>query len=177
MNRSAILLCACLLYGCGQARRAGEPVAVFTELPPGEEPLVDVRKIDPRIRVAIPYVTADNFTGRALYPANLALLRTSVARRLSAVQDELARLKLGLKVLDAYRPWSIQCLMWEAVPDENYVADPNKGSRHNRGAAVDVTLVDANGNELEMPSRHDEFTERSRADYKGGSAASRRNRD
>ncbi len=142
-----------------------------------DEPLVDVTSIEPRLRVDIRYATENNFMHRTLYPAARCLLRESVARRLARVQDDLAREGLGLKVYDGYRPLSVQKLMWEVMPDERYVANPANGSRHNRGAAVDVTLVDAAGRELQMPSAYDEFSERAHRDYRGGSAAARANRD
>src|SRR6185295_14858120 len=86
-------------------------------------------------------------------------LRRFAAERLSAVQTELETMGLGLKVWDGYRPLSVQKQFWALVPDERYVASPVKGSRHNRGAAVDVTLVDRTGGELEMPTKFDDFTE------------------
>lgn len=141
------------------------------------EPLVDVAQVDPRIIIDIKYATADNFMGRPLYPANRCLLRESVAQRLVRVQDDLAGRGYGLKVHDGYRPPSVQKLMWEVLPDPRYVADPATGSRHNRGAAVDVTLVDAGGRELPMPSGYDEFTERAHRTYEGGTTEARRNRD
>lgn len=164
--------------GCGQGIRTDDAqVAVCATVPPGEEPLVDVRAIHPRIIIDVRYATADNFMKRVLYPANRVLLRASVARRLAKVQDDLERSGLGLKLHDGYRPWSIQKQMWALVPDDDYVADPRKGSRHNRGAAVDATLVDRAGRELEMPSPYDEFSERAHADYAGGTAAGRHNRN
>lgn len=140
------------------------------------EPLVDIHSVDPTILVDIRYATPDNFMKRVLYPANRCLLRESVARRLARVQQDLRAEGLGLKIYDGYRPLSVQKLMWEVMPDERYVANPAKGSRHNRGAAVDVTLVDASGAELEMPSGYDEFSDRAHHDYAGGSAAARMNR-
>lgn len=196
VSRNAVIAAIALLAGLAlflawPSQTASPPVAVTTapvsstapatqaatDIPAGEEPLVDVKDVDPRIIVDIRYATADNFMKRVLYPANRAMLRESVARRLSRVQDELAAQGLGLKVYDGYRPLSVQKMMWQVMPNPDFVADPAKGSRHNRGAAVDVTLVDANGRELEMPSGYDEFSERARVDYAGGSEAARRNRD
>ena len=104
------------------------------------------------------------------------MLRGAAAKILSQVQDDLAKRGLGLKVYDCYRPLSVQKQMWEIMPDPNYVADPAKGSRHNRGAAVDLTLVDRNGKELEMPSGFDDFTERAYRDYTGASSQAKKNR-
>lgn len=179
----ALLLVVLLLTGCNQAFRPQQPgaattaPAVATTLPALDEPLVDIKTVDPRILVDVRYATEDNFMHRVLYPANRVLLRESVARRLSRVQDDLPARGLGLKVYDGYRPLSIQKMMWAVVANEDYVADPAKGSRHNRGAAVDATLVDAAGRELEMPSGYDEFSERARPTYQGGPEQARRNRD
>lgn len=160
--RFVLLIAAAGLAGCSQV---------------ANEPLVDVAATDPRIVVDVRYATADNFMGRVLYPANRCLLRESAAHRLSRVQDDLAVRGYGLKVYDGYRPLSVQKLMWEVMPDPRYVADPAKGSRHNRGAAVDVTLVDVWGRELPMPSAYDEFSERAERRYPGGAVEARHNRD
>lgn len=141
------------------------------------ELLVDVQNVDPRIIPDIRYATKENFTHEQLYEKPRCLLRESVARRLKRVQDRLATQGLGLKIYDGYRPLSVQKKMWKLVPDPRYVADPAKGSRHNRGAAVDVTLVDSAGRELEMPTGYDDFTEAAHRDYDGGTEASRQNRD
>lgn len=138
--------------------------------------MVDVREADPRIRIDIKYATADNFMKEPMYPVARCLLLRDTAERLSRVQDALEPRGLYLKVFDAYRPLSVQKKMWAKVPIEGYVANPAKGSNHNRGAAVDVTLVDASGRELEMPSAYDEFTERAHRDYAGGTGEQRANR-
>jgi zinc D-Ala-D-Ala dipeptidase len=121
--------------------------------------LVDILSVNPRIKIDLRYATADNFLGKAVYRVKKCYLRREVAQRLSEVQTELESLGLGLKVWDGYRPLSVQKEFWKLVPDERYVASPVKGSRHNRGAAVDLTLVDRNGKELEMPTKFDDFTE------------------
>jgi D-alanyl-D-alanine dipeptidase len=123
------------------------------------EDLVDLQTINPRIRLELRYATADNFVGKAMYRTSKCFLRREVAGRLSKVQEELEKLGLGLKVWDGYRPLSVQKEFWKLVPDERYVASPVKGSRHNRGAAVDVTLVDREGKEFEMPTKYDDFSE------------------
>lgn len=126
--------------------------------PHAEQPLVDVLAVIPGLRLDIRYATSNNFTGRALYPVARCLLRRPVALRLAEVQKELTQMGLALKVFDGYRPWSVQKTLWEILPDDRYIADPAKGSRHNRGAAVDLTLVDAQGAELIMPTEFDEFS-------------------
>jgi D-alanyl-D-alanine dipeptidase len=131
-----------------------------TTPPPGCE-LVDLTDIDASFVLDNRYATTDNVTGIRLYPANTIYLERSAAERLARVQASLRGQGLGLKVFDGYRPLAVQAALWEVKPDPQYVADPAKGSRHNRGSAVDVTLVDAEGRELPMPSAFDEFSERS----------------
>lgn len=138
--------------------------------------MVDVQKAVPGIQVEIRYATADNFMKEALYPAPRCLLRREVAEKLLRAQRHLEGQGLSLKIFDAYRPLSVQKKMWAKFPLEGYIADPAKGSNHNRGAAVDVTLADKNGREFPMPSAYDEFSERSHWDYTGGTAEQRQNR-
>jgi D-alanyl-D-alanine dipeptidase len=127
-------------------------------------PLVDVKKVVPDMIVAMQYATGNNFTGKVLYDCNRCFLTETAARKLAKAQMELQKQQLGLKVWDCYRPLSVQKLFWSLVPDPRYVADPAKGSRHNRGTAVDVTLVDSQGNELPMPTRFDDFSSRASRD-------------
>lgn len=141
-----------------------------------DDRLIDIRTVNTKIVLDIRYATTNNFLKQKLYPVARCVLRGAATRRLSQVQTELSKKGLGLKAYDCYRPLSVQQQMWKVRPDSRYVANPAKGSRHNRGAAVDVTLVDRNGKELEMPTGFDNFTERSYRDYNGGSAQSRQNR-
>jgi D-alanyl-D-alanine dipeptidase len=107
--------------------------------------LTPIQTLAPDVRLDIRYATQNNFTHQKLYDKAECLLRPEVAEKLAAVQRELNAQGLGLKVFDCYRPLSIQRRMWAIVPDDRYVADPAKGSRHNRGAAVDLTLVRSDG--------------------------------
>lgn len=132
--------------------------------PPTADPLVEVAAADPRIRVLAVYATPDNFVGETLYPEPRLFLRRSAMERLSRVQDDLETRGMGLLVFDGYRPWSVTRRMWDVIGDPDYVADPSKGSRHNRGMAVDVTLVDAAGRRLPMPTDFDAFVPEARAD-------------
>lgn len=140
------------------------------------EPLVDLAKLDSTIVIDLKYATTDNFLGKKVYNSARCLLRKTVAERLIRVQKRLNKTGLGLKVWDAYRPLSVQRKFWEYCPDPRYVAPPEKGSRHNRGAAVDVTLVDSSGHELEMPTRFDDFSKRAAPDYPDVSPEARKNR-
>jgi zinc D-Ala-D-Ala dipeptidase len=126
--------------------------------------MVDLAGI-PGIRLDIRYATQDNFMKRTLYPTPRAFLRAPAADALRKIQEELAEEGLGLKVWDAYRPYSVTEAMWDPIRNPDYVADPAKGSRHNRGAAVDVTLVDRNGYELIMPTGYDDFSPRAAHAY------------
>jgi len=112
------------------------------------------------------YATTNNFMHERLYPVAKAYLRAPVAAALADVERELAAEGLGLKIWDAYRPYSVTVKMWEPIKNPDFVADPKKGSRHNRGAAVDLTLIDLKtGKELAMPTGYDSFTPRSRNDF------------
>jgi zinc D-Ala-D-Ala dipeptidase len=126
---------------------------------------VDVTLIDSSIVAEVRYATTNNFTGRVLYRSATCFLRRGVAMRLSAVQESLRSRGLGLKIFDGYRPRSVQRILWEILPDRRYVADPEVGSKHNRGAAVDVTLIDRAQRELLMPTPFDDFTVKAHSDY------------
>ena len=144
--------------------------AIFAWL--GLPALVDVAALKPGVVLDIRYATADNFTHHKLYPEPLCLLRPETARRLEQVAGDGVR----LKVFDCYRPLSIQRLMWKLVPDSRYVANPATGSRHNRGAAVDVTLIGPDGRDLPMGSAYDDFSARTHWGFQGLTEEERRNR-
>ncbi len=127
--------------------------------------LVEVRDLCPGLEVELKYATEDNFTGRRLYPVEVCLLRKETAKKLAAANAEFMADGYRLKIWDAYRPLSVQEALWEEKPDPVYVADPETGSNHNRGAAVDVTLVDEEGRELEMPTGFDVFTAEASRSY------------
>lgn len=139
-------------------------------------PFVDLRSVNPNIVTDIRYATPNNFTKQRLYPQARCILRAPVAQQLSQVQAKLETQRLGLKVYDCYRPLSVQRLMWRLVPDDRYVANPAYGSRHNRGAAVDVTLVDRSGKELPMPTGFDDFSDRAHRNYSNLPAEVKQNR-
>lgn len=139
--------------------------------------LVQVLDVNPRIYLDIRYATYNNFLGFPVYTTAACFLHKDAAAALSKVQQELESLGLSLKVFDGYRPLSVQQLMWDTIQDERYVTNPakNKG-RHTRGTAVDVTIVDSKGKELEMPSAFDDFTEKAHSDFQGVSLQARQNR-
>lgn len=134
-----------------------------------EKRLVDLQTFIPGIAIDIRYATTNNFMHQQLYPIAKAYLRYPAALALRGVENELAPQGLGLKIFDAYRPYSITEKMWEPIRNADFVADPRQGSRHNRGAAVDLTLIDLrSGGEVPMPSGYDEFSDRARRNYTGG---------
>lgn len=139
--------------------------------------LVNLSKVNPSILLDIRYATSNNFLGFPVYSKPVCYLHKEVAEVLSLVQRELFSMQLGLKVFDGYRPLSVQQVMWDTIQDERYVSNPakNKG-RHTRGTAVDLTLVDSQGNELEMPTGFDDFTEMAHSDYPNVSEAASYNR-
>lgn len=134
--------------------------------------LVDINKIDSTIVADIKYATKHNFTGQIIYPTSICYLHKDAAQALCNVQKELRSLNLGLKIWDGYRSPAVQQKLWDVCakqyPDEKareqYVSNPKKGGRHTRGTAVDVTLVDAHGNELIMPTGFDDFSTKAWAD-------------
>ncbi len=145
--------------------------------------LVEPAKADSGLVLDIRYATPDNFTGQTVYPSARCFLRADVAKRLLAVQAGLKAKGLGLKIFDCYRPFSVQERFWEIMPNEDYVARPVRkdgalviGSKHNRGAAVDVGLVDASGRELPMPSAFDDFTQKAHRNYQDASPEALKNR-
>lgn len=123
-----------------------------------DDELVNIKHLIPDITLDLRYNTVDNFCAQKLYTTDECLAAHGTVRKLQVVQDSLRARGLGLKVYDAYRPRSVQYLMFEIVPNPIYVADPASGSVHNRGGAVDVSLVDAaTGVELNMPTEFDYF--------------------
>lgn len=128
--------------------------------------LVDLEKFIPGIVLDVRYATTNNITKTVLYKQQRAFLLKPAAEKLKKVQEELAEEGLGLKIFDGYRPYAVTLLLWDAVRDDRYAASPDKGSRHNRGCAVDLTIVNLKtGTELEMPTPYDDFTEKAHLNY------------
>jgi zinc D-Ala-D-Ala dipeptidase len=140
---------------------AGASVSRGEEKKPSD--FVDVAVAIPGIVVDLAYAGSDNFFRQRFYSSNRCFLRRSTVEKLRAAQVEFGQSGLRLKILDGYRPLSVQQQFWKVKPDARYVAPPTQGSRHNRGAAVDVTLVDQNGRELVMPTGFDDFTPKAAA--------------
>jgi D-alanyl-D-alanine dipeptidase len=140
--------------------------------------LVELVKLDPTIRLDIRYATTNNLMHRPVYQEARAFLQRPAAEAVVRANQSLKARGYGLLVFDGYRPWSVTKVFWDSATREQreieFVANPKKGSRHNRGCAVDLTLCDlATGKEVTMPSVYDEFTERAWPNYSGGTAESR----
>lgn len=130
--------------------------------------MTDLEKIIPFVKIDLKYGSKMNFTQRRMYPANTAttFLRSEAAKALSAIAAELKSKDLGLLIWDAYRPYDVTVRFWELIHDERYVANPKKGSGHNRGIAVDLSLYRiSDGKELYMPTGFDDFSEKAHHGY------------
>ena len=142
--------------------------------------LVELVTLDSGIKLDIRYATNNNLVGRPVYQEARAFLQRPAAEALVKVNQELKPLGYGLLVFDGYRPWSVTKLFWDITSKENkkFVADPKKGSKHNRGCAVDLSLYDlTTGKEIEMTGVYDEMSERSYPGYSGGTMEQRKMRD
>lgn len=123
-------------------------------------------ELNPCFKRDVRYATTNNFTGKQVYPSARCFLQRPAAMALDEVAAELKEQGFGLVIFDAYRPLRVQKIFWQICSDENYVANPAKGSRHNRGCAVDLSLIDLKtGQELTMPSGFDEFSAKANRNY------------
>ncbi len=142
--------------------------------------LVELRKLDATIHLEIRYATTNNFLGTKFYSQARAFMQRPAAEAVVRANKILKSYGYGLLIHDAYRPWYVTKVFWDATPDDKkvFVADPSKGSRHNRGCAVDLTLYELKtGKPVEMVSTYDETTDRAHADYPGGTSLERWHRD
>jgi D-alanyl-D-alanine dipeptidase len=176
-TRSALALVALFIILSFQALAQDGPPKESNKR---EAKLVELITLDPTIKLDIRYATEDNFVGKKVYPEARAFLQKPAAKAVAKVHKELRDRGLGLVIFDGYRPWSITKLFWEVTPDEKrkFVANPAKGSKHNRGCAVDLSMFDLKtGKLVEMPSGYDEFSERASPEYKGGTTEQTANRE
>lgn len=137
--------------------------------------LINLQEVDDSIVIDLRYATENNFVGKKVYPAAVCLLQKDTTMKLKAANELAKKDGYRIKIWDGYRPLDVQKIFWDAVPDPRYVSNPSKGTDHNRGTAVDVTLVDESGNELEMPTDFDEFTEKAWRNYQGNSPHAQKN--
>ncbi len=174
--RRDVLFAAVFLF-TPSLRADGPPPSHGTTAPAD---LVEMIAIEPGIHLDIRYATANNFVGKPVYSEARAFLQRPAATALSRVHRALRKRGFGILIFDAYRPWSVTRLFWQVTPPNKraYVADPAKGSKHNRGCAVDLSLFDLrSGKEVEMTGPYDEMSERSWPTYPGGTAPQRAHRD
>lgn len=172
---SCWLLAIVLIFGCGEKQKPKQPtslvpppVEVVKEIPVVEVPVpdydtsqwTDIQFLDSTIIIDLKYATTDNFVEEQLYDCPRCFLRPAAAKALVALHRQFQKQGLGVKVYDCYRPRPIQQKLWDKVPNASYVTPPSRGSMHNRGLAVDLTLVDAKGQTLDMGTAYDFFGQR-----------------
>lgn len=134
-----------------------------------EKQMVELKQVVNAVVYDLKYATRDNFMQRRMYArgTNITFLRKNAALALAGVQQELNQKGYGIKVFDAYRPWSVSKSFWDLVQDERYVANPSRGSNHNRGTAVDLTIIElSTGRELDMGTGFDNFTDTAHHPFK-----------
>ncbi|HKD44594.1 MAG TPA: M15 family metallopeptidase [Candidatus Angelobacter sp.] len=189
----------CLIFVCGLAQAPADSTFRITPLRPVAElekealaaqppreagdfrapELVELIKLDPAVKLDIRYATTNNFLSTPMYSEARAFLQRPAAEALVRALHSLKAKGYGLLIHDAYRPWYVTKMFWEATPEDKriFVADPKEGSKHNRGCAVDLTLYDLKtGAAVKMPSGYDEMSQRAYADYSGGTAEERERR-
>ncbi len=150
-----------------EATPSATPSPVPTrERVPDHQEFVRILDYIPEAAVDLKYAARENFTGQVIYDFTEAYARYGTVVKLAAAQEQFKEKGYSIKIWDAYRPVSAQFKLWEICPDGNFVSNPNIGySNHTRGCALDLTLVDAAGNELEMPTPFDNFTPKADRDY------------
>jgi len=132
-----------------------------------DKELVELKKFIPNLKLDIRYATKNNFAKQAVYKQARAFARLPVANALKRVQAELQKSGLGLKIFDGYRPYSVTVKFFAVASDKNFVANPKDGSRHNRGCAIDLTIINLKtGKDLPMPTPYDSFAAAAASDYK-----------
>lgn len=157
-------------YGNGETKGEDSMETESGDLPEAQEPsdedLVLVKDYIPTIYIELRYAAENNFTGQVIYDFEEPQLRYGTVKKLVKVQEELLEKGFSLKIWDGYRPVEAQFKLWEVCPDGNFVADPTKGfSSHSRGNTLDVTLVLADGTEIQMPTDFDDFSAKADRDY------------
>lgn len=160
----------------------------FTEQPPVPKSfdevyayagLIELKQVDLSFVMDIKNATADNITGMVQYEHDLGLINIDAAKALMEAQKLAMADGYRIKIWDAYRPLSVQAAMNASLPDDkkHFVPAPSNSSQHCRGIAVDITLVDENGDELDMPTEYCEFTEATYPNYEGATETQTKNRE
>jgi zinc D-Ala-D-Ala dipeptidase len=163
-------LCLLFLLGKTPPKKPLEKIKI--------ESLIEVQTQIPDAVIDLRYATANNFMKKQVYPseAKCLLLEPSLTKLVKAAKV-LREKGFRLRLYDCYRPHSVQYELWKVMPVPGYVAEPNKGSNHNRGGAIDLGLVTLNGKDVEMPTPYDDFTKAAHHGYEGGTEVSRKNRE
>ncbi|WP_461449183.1 M15 family metallopeptidase [Mucilaginibacter sp.] len=131
-----------------------------------DKKLVEIKKVIPGIALDIRYATTNNFAHHQMYPQARGFARQPVVLALKQVEAALKLQGLGLKIYDAYRPYAVTVKFYELIRDTDFVADPEKGSKHNRGCAIDLTIIYLKtGKELDMPTGFDSFSKKAASNY------------
>lgn len=182
LQAGALLPFAASLAACAKEPPAAPEKAALPDVVPvrgGTAGLIELIAMESSIRLDLRYATTNNFTGRVLYKQARAFMVEPAAKAVVRAHKVLAKQGLGLSIFDAYRPWAVTKQLWDATgpAKRDYVANPKRGSRHNRGCAIDLTLCRlADGAQLPMPSGFDDFSERAHRDYMGGTPQETANR-
>lgn len=134
------------------------PIPVVAVDPAKCLPLVEITTTSHPVQIDIAYATANNFTGEPVYTRAACYLHPEAEQCLQKAIHYAAELGLGIKIFDAYRPTEAQWKLWHHTPDPHFLAHPERGSPHSRGVAIDLTLIDQHGNELDMGTAFDAFT-------------------
>jgi zinc D-Ala-D-Ala dipeptidase len=128
--------------------------------------LVDIKKAIPSIVLDIRYATKNNFMKQAMYKQARAFARKPVVEQLKQIQAALSKKGYGLKIFDGYRPYAVTLSFYDKASNKEFVANPNKGSKHNRGCAIDLTMIDLKtGKDVPMPTPYDSFEEAAASRY------------
>ena len=168
MNKKALFLFAlCILLSCKSTQLSStKPTALLDITNENDNTaFVNLRNYSNDFVFDMKYATADNFLKEKVYPCDECFLRVKTVKSLLEANKSFLEKGFRIKIYDCYRPKSIQKKMWKIVPDANYVANPKKGSIHNRGGAVDISLVNSNGIELDMGTKFDFFGKEASHNY------------
>ena len=180
LGLAAVPLATCVPMGPDKDVPFVSAKRATTLTPSDPKRLVELIKLDLSIRLDMRYATTNNFTGRVLYSEARAFLTVAAAQAVVRASAKARADGFGLTIYDAYRPWRVTKQLWDATPvgpKKEYVANPKRGSKHNRGCAVDLTLHDLKtGLLVEMPTEFDDFSEKAHRNYAGASTAAIANR-
>ncbi len=163
------------------SQTVGTPKTILTPTPKdAKDGLVELIKLDDTIKLDIRYATTNNFVGKKIYEEARAFMQKPAAESIVRIHQNLKKQNLGLVIFDGYRPLSATKIFWEVTPADKkkFVANPQKGSKHNRGCAVDLGLFDLKtGKNLDMPTDFDDFTEKAAIDYADATETQKKNRE